>query len=68
MKNLKTHLAVLSLSTLCFLTGAYGQLRRGTLPTFAQSSQGLSLQAVPLIVEPIDESKQIVLPAFSGDY
>jgi|HubBroStandDraft_4_1064222.scaffolds.fasta_scaffold146241_3 hypothetical protein len=39
MKNSETQLAVLLLSTLCFWTSAYGQVRRGTPPAFAQSSQ-----------------------------
>ncbi|MFZ0761005.1 MAG: S53 family peptidase [Candidatus Sulfotelmatobacter sp.] len=62
MKNLKTHLAVLSLSALCLLNSAYGQVRRERPAAFSQSSQGQSLSAAPLIVEPIDESKRIVLP------
>src|SRR5208282_2947821 len=60
MKNSKTQLAVLLLSAVCLLTGAYGQVSRGSF-SGAQSAQGLSLQAVPLIVEPVDENKQIVL-------
>jgi subtilase family serine protease len=61
MKNLEMQLAILLLATLCLLTSAYGQVRRGSLPG-AGSAQGLSLQAVPLIVDPIDDSKRIVLP------
>ncbi len=48
MKNLKTSMAALLLSTLCSFTSAYGQL----------ALSGVS----PLVVEPIDESKRILLP------
>jgi hypothetical protein len=60
-KNARTQLAVLLLSTLCLLTSACGQVRRASL-SGARLDQGLSHQAAPIIVDPIDESNRVVLP------
>jgi subtilase family serine protease len=66
MKNVKIWLLAPLLSTLCLLTDAYPQLTSGAgssvNPSLVQSSQGLSLPAVPLVVKPIDESRRILLP------
>ena len=72
MKNLKKRLKLLLLSTLCLLTSASGQVNSSgdaythaatqiTNPT-TKAAPSRSLRAVPLVVEPVDENKRILLP------
>jgi len=69
VKKVKVWLIAPLLSTLCLLTEAYPQLTfaagsstNTNDPTLAQSFQGPPLPAVPLVVEPIDDSRRILLP------